>query len=260
MDFSLSFRVPLSCQCNLGNDWFTIYWHSNWPVFHIWSEITDKINQSRPTHKTGRKCQSRYSGQKLVRKPPQILLMWMNCQAMVSAKNREVPLGFGDASLTLYCWCSKAISGWMGWMGMSWTYERTSAMSTYGAKNGIRDAYCTADILDCPRHTFRWCPRHASDMPKMMPQTCPRWCPDMLQMMPQTCPRWCPKHAPDDALDMPQMFPQMLPRTCSSKRLSSWIYEMRHSHCIAMKNAPSPKPRSLQSITEIPVISFLRFN
>ena len=238
MDFSLSFRVPLSCQCNLGNDWFTIYWHSNWPVFHIWSEITDKINQSRPTHKTGRKCQSRYSGQKLVRKPPQILLMWMNCQAMVSAKNREVPLGFGDASLTLHCWCSKAISGWMG---MSWTYEQTC-------------------LQMMPQTCLRHAQDDASDMPHMMPQSCPRWCPDMLQMMPQTCPRWCPKHAPDDALDMPQMFPQMLPRTCSSKRLSSWIYEMRHSHCIAMKNAPSPKPRSLQSITEIPVISFLRFN
>ena len=90
LDFSLSFRVPLSCQCNLGNDWFTIYWHSNWPVFHIWREITDKINQSRPTHKTGRKCQSRYSGQKLARKPPQILLMWMNCQDMVSVKDYEV--------------------------------------------------------------------------------------------------------------------------------------------------------------------------
>ena len=28
-------------------------------------------------------------------------------------------------------------------------------------KNGIRDAFITADILDCPRHAFRWCPRYA---------------------------------------------------------------------------------------------------
>ena len=45
--FLLSFRAPLCCPCNLGNDWFTIYWHSNWTVLHIWRQITDKINQSR---------------------------------------------------------------------------------------------------------------------------------------------------------------------------------------------------------------------
>ena len=59
-------------------------------------------------------------------------------------------------------------------------------------KNGIRDACITADILDCPRHALKWCPR---------------WCPRHAPDMPQTCPSWCYRHAPDDAPHMPQKCP-----------------------------------------------------
>ena len=50
----------------------------------------------------------------------------------------------------------------------------TKKYNKYNNKNGITDACSTADILDCPKHAFRICPRHAKDMPQMMPQTCSR--------------------------------------------------------------------------------------
>ena len=48
----MSFRVLVFCRGNLGNDWFTIYRHYNWPLHNICPEITDKINQSPETNKT----------------------------------------------------------------------------------------------------------------------------------------------------------------------------------------------------------------
>ena len=41
--------------------------------------------------------------------------------------------------------------------------EETQEVMMITFKNGIRDACSTADILDCPRHAFRGCPRHAPD-------------------------------------------------------------------------------------------------
>ena len=44
-------------------------------------------------------------------------------------------------------------------------YKLNSEQVVNVQKNGIKDAFSTADILDCPRHA----PDDAPDMPQMMP-------------------------------------------------------------------------------------------